>query len=449
MEPFLPVVNTQKGTVENKNIFRLMEQYGSPLLVMCERIIKAKYSFLQKALNQYYPNSSIAYSVKTNFLPGILKVFLEIGALAEAVSGFEYWLAKRVGFSENSIIFNGPDKKTSEIEAAIHGGATLNVDNYHELERLGAISSKIRRPIPMGLRVNTSILDLTWSRFGFKIEGGEALRIVETISKNFLKLNIAGLHLHMSTNLNDVSYYKIAAEKLSDFALLIREKFNIRIEYLDLGGGFPVPASRRKNNKPIWTAPPINDYISSIADVLNQKFGDEKPKLILEPGRYLIDEAGVFLTTVKNAKITKDFPPASLSGIDLSIRPKSSEKCQLVNVDSSIVSVPKSTLLHHRRVEHIATGWIKSYSNGEKQYPTYIAGNSCLGYDFLAGGIYKQELRPEDRLLFYNTGAYSIVRAEQFIHPRPAVLLLQDNGSVKCLRSKETFEDMTSLDGWD
>lgn len=453
MNLFLPKVDAQKGTIEGEDISGLIEQYGSPLLVMCERIVKNKYFLLQKALDKYYPNSSIAYSVKTNFLPGILDVFKQIGALAEVVSGFEYWLVKKRGVPDNRIIFNGPDKKTSDIEDAIDGGVMLNIDNYYELERIGILSEKIGKPTNIGIRVNASINDLTWSRFGFKIENGDAWRVAEDISKRFRKLKIVGLHVHMSTNLHDTSHYVLAAEKLSIFAIAIQNEFKLHIEYLDFGGGFAVSGSQWNNNS-AWKAPEASEYINDIAKVLHKNFPKNKPKLIIEPGRFLIDEAGVFLATVKNVKQMNEFPPASLSSIDAPVKYINaqyniSNKCQLVNIDSSITSVLKHTFISRRLVECMPKN-IPLKPAETKHFVTYIAGNSCLGYDFLAGNMLMPELVPEDRLIFYNTGAYSIVRAEQFIHPRPAIILLEEKGSTRCLRRKETFEDMVSLDNnWD
>src|SRR3989344_4587463 len=127
MMPLFPHTDIEKKTIEGLDVFALMAQYGSPLLIFTERIILEKYRRLKEALEQYYPHAQIAYSVKTNYLPALMGILKEEGAFTEVVSGFEFWLARKLGFKPQEIIFNGPDKKTADIETALREGIMLNV----------------------------------------------------------------------------------------------------------------------------------------------------------------------------------------------------------------------------------------------------------------------------------------------------------------------------------
>ena len=165
----------------------LIRQYGSPLFIISEKILKQKYFELESALKDYR-HFKIAYSFKTNYIPGICKIFKESGAAAEVVSGFEYWLAKKLGYAGRDIIFNGPYKKDSELLDAICDGCILNADNYFELARLEKIVESKRLTQRIGLRVNMHYSrpgSSPWNRFGFNIENGEAVAICSKIKNEF------------------------------------------------------------------------------------------------------------------------------------------------------------------------------------------------------------------------------------------------------------------------
>lgn len=448
MIPLFPKLDKNKKTIENIPVKELLNQYSSPLFVMSERIITEKYRLFSEALAKYYPNSQIAYSIKTNYLPGLVNIVKNLGAWAETVSGFEYWLAKKLGFSGNQIIFNGPDKKTADIESALKEESWLNIDNQNELERAGRFAENCSESIKLGLRVNTDMNPSGgWNRFGFNLENGEAYSIVKIIKKEFPNLHLIGLHIHMGTNINEPRFYSKATERLADFAIKIKTDFDFDIEYLDLGGGLAVPGSRWMNN-PVWVVPEIDDYIKGVSEILNQKFTAKKPKLIFEPGRYLVDEAGIFLTTVTNVKKTptnfeslKENIFAKIAGNLQIITPES----QLINVDSSAVSVFQSTLHRRNIIEVIKQD--RAVIN-EQEVVSYIGGNSCIGSDFLAWNISLPKISVGDTLIFYNAGAYAIPRNEQFIHPRPAVVMIKENGDIECIRKKESYENMISLDSF-
>lgn len=422
MMPRFPEINKESKTIENVPVKQLTRDFGSPLFVISEKIIKEKYRIFSEALAKYYPNSQIAYSVKTNHLPRVIKVMKDLGAWAEVVSDFEYWLAKKIGFAGEQVIFNGPDKKASDIEMALREGAWIHADNIEEIKIIADASQKTGRQPKIGLRLNSKVGPNPWGRFGFNLENGEAYKTVEFIAKNFPEIAVKSVHSHIGTNINEPKHYISAAEKISDFVLKIGKDFGIVLNYLDLGGGFGVPGSRWLNN-PEWIVPEIEEYVESIAEILNKKFTDKRPGLFFEPGRYLIDEAAIFLVTVVNSKKI--------------------EQGQLANLDTSAYTQIQAVAFRKNIIDVI-----KNSGPAEPDVSTWLGGNSCIGPDFLAQSISLPRLSAGDILVFYNAGAYTMVRNEQWIHPRPAVVMIKEDGGIECIRNKESYENMISLDNF-
>src|SRR3989344_4672418 len=144
----------KKGSFNKDIIKKMVERYGSPLFILSETELKNKYHILRSALTKSYPSSSVAYSFKTNYLPGVCKILKKEGALAEVVSGFEYALAKKLGYSGQELIFNGPAKDNASLEKALVGGSIVNVDNSEELQRIMQIAERHGQVFKIGIRVN-------------------------------------------------------------------------------------------------------------------------------------------------------------------------------------------------------------------------------------------------------------------------------------------------------
>lgn len=414
-----PKIDEKSKTIEGVNINTLILRFGAPLFVASEKILRQKYRFLKSALQKYYPNFQIAYSYKTNYLLGICFLFKQEGALAEVTSDFEYDIATRINYLPKDIVFNGPYKTDEYLKKAIVGGCRLNADNVYEIARIESVAKSCGRKAKIGIRVNANIGFLPWNRFGFNIESDEAYNIFKTIKNNCKNIDIVGVHMHIGTNINRLSFYKKAADLTSDLINRVTRDFNFKIKYLDLGGGFASEGARPLEEKD-WKVPSIERYISSIAEILNKKLVGSKPLLILEPGRFLVDEAFVLIARVITTRYIK--------GV------------RSVTVDASLNILPSAyTREHPIRV-------IKGKQEDKKKELTDIYGISCMQADLIESGKQLPSLREGDILVFYNAGAYSIVLSNQFIHPRPAVIIIGKNKKVGVLRKKEATSDILHLD---
>src|SRR5207245_508004 len=135
--------------------------------------------------------ATVAYSIKTNFLTAVCRLLQEEGCLGEIVSGFEHEVAKKAGFNDERLIFNGPYKRREELER-MAGKARINVESIQEIEVLKEIA-KTRGEVPIGLRVHMRVGDLAWSRFGFSLDDGEADAAIERIRRS-PGLRLTGIH---------------------------------------------------------------------------------------------------------------------------------------------------------------------------------------------------------------------------------------------------------------
>ncbi|MDP2630975.1 MAG: hypothetical protein Q8P56_06255 [Candidatus Uhrbacteria bacterium] len=412
------IVDKTSGRIENITIEPLLKEFGSPLFVVSERVIREKYRLLADTLKLAYPSSRIAYSFKTNYVAGICGILKESGALAEVVSGFEYWLAKRLGYAGVDIIFNGPYKRDGDLLQAVNDNCMLNIDNWEELERLDSLMLKHSRHAFVGLRLNVNHGredSKPWSRFGFNIENGEAYETLFKVKRRLKNIAIHGIHLHIGTNIEDPLQYKLMAEKTAGLIAEIRKKLDIEIKYVDLGGGFPVYGNRLFGNK-VSNVPQIEDYIHAIVAPIRRS--PAQPLVLLEPGRFLVAEGICLLTTVVSGKKINNIPT--------------------VTVDSSTSFLREASFIDHKisALKPVAA---------DDCFPTVVFGYSCTQHDIL-GQAKLPILGKGDILAIHNVGAYSIPRSSQWIFPRPAIVSIGENGKISVLRRKEKNEDMVSLD---
>lgn len=402
------------------DIQALVEKYGSPLFVASAEAIKNNLETFRREFSSRYPRVVVSYSYKVNSIPGILEVIHRDGTWAEAASGFEYEIARKLGVPGTSIVFNGPFKKKAELEKALAEGAIINVDNHDELKALEGITAESGRRINVGIRINTDVgIDQLPDRFGFNIESGEAARVLKECSEKKL-LNVMGIHVHLTsyiietggeggTPARDIKLiwpkaaaaYQRAARNIVSLAKEARLLYGTEMEYIDMGGGFPSVDS-------------LSPYVEAIAGPILSGFKEsELPLLILEPGRAIVSNAVDLISTVVSSK---DMPGGE----------------RAVVIDAGVNLLPTS-FWRYQTVE------CADDPRGEFRKTT-VYGPLCLQTDIICRTDLP-ELTPGDRLVIKNVGAYNIPQSGAFIFPRPPVVLIEDGGT-KIIRRAETIDDI-------
>ena len=404
-----------RETIDGVSINKLVEEFGSPLFVFSQQQMEKKYKSLHEAFRSRYPKVKFSWSYKTNYLNQICTIFHNLGSSAEVVSEFEYQKARNIGVSGEDIIFNGPYKPKKDLKIAVQEGAKIHIDNLFELNDLEQIADELQIRIPVAIRLNmdTGIYP-QWSKFGFNYENGDALNAVARIHKNN-KLFLTGLHTHIGTFILNTNAYKLATKKLMQFKYEIEQKFESKVAYIDIGGGF----ASKSNLKGVYQSPDVvvptaNDYACAIVNTIyEQNRSQDLPELYLEIGRYLIDEAGYLLTSVCG---WKRLPDGRKSYI----------------VDAGVNNLYTSTWYNF----NIETD--KDY--GEITEPSTLNGPLCMNIDVIEENIMLPPLDRDSVLSISPAGAYNYTQSMQFIRYKPAVVLIDNNGKTKLIKKIDNLE---------
>ena len=410
-------LKTQKvrREIDRISVKELTKKFGSPLFVFSEAKIEELYTRLYSAFSSRYPDVTFGWSYKTNYLNGICKIFHRLGSIAEVVSEFEYQKARALGIEGKDIIFNGPYKPYEDLKIAVKEGAKIHIDNFFELNDLVKIATELNKKIKVAIRVNmdTGIYP-QWSRFGFNYESGEAYEAIKKIFESG-KMELNGLHTHIGTFMLDANAYKMATTKLMKLKEIAENEFNADIEYIDVGGGF----ASKSHLKGVYQSPEVivptpDDYAQAITDAIYEHNRSNKlPKLYLETGRALIDEAGFLLTSVVGYK---RFPDGKKGYI----------------LDAGVNLLYTSTW-YNFNVE------LDKRYEGENE-PSVLNGPLCMNIDVIEENIMLPPLDRGSVLTLSPVGAYNYTQSMQFIRYKPSVVLITKDGEAKVIKEVDDLD---------
>lgn len=403
--------------IDGITIDELVNKYGSPLFVISERKLRENYRKMYNAFASRYPNVQFGWSYKTNYLQAVCAILHQEGAIAEVVSAFEYEKARKLGIEGKDIIFNGPHKPIEILEIAAKEGAMINIDHFDEILDLEKVADKLGKQIKVAIRLNMDTgIHPQWSRFGFNLETGQAMDAVKRIAAGG-KLILNGLHCHIGTFIIEPEAYAKEVEKMVKFAYEIEDNFGFKIEYLDIGGGFP-SKNRLKGTylSPDVLIPSIDEYAEKITEALysNLRPGDF-PKLFIESGRAIIDEAEYLITTIFASKRLPDGRKAYIADAGVNLLFTAFWYKFNIEIDREV------------------------YGANE---PSVIYGPLCMNIDVIEEGTSLPPLERGTRLIFSPVGAYNNTQWMQFIEYRPNIVMIMEDGTVEVVREKEDLTDI-------
>ncbi|MBI4861386.1 MAG: alanine racemase [Candidatus Riflebacteria bacterium] len=422
LNKFGEAASTFIDSIEGVKVASLVKEFGSPLFVLSERIIRQKYNAAYREFSLHYPRVQFAWSYKTNYLTSICAVYHQEGSWAEVVSDFEYERAVRLGVPGEKIIFNGPYKSYEALKLAAQRRSKIHVDSMEEIFALERVANELHRPVEMAIRLNmdTGIYP-AWSRFGFNLENQEAYSAVARIQSSG-RLLLKGLHCHQGTFILEPQSYATMVQKMTLFASRIRDDFSIKLDYLDVGGGFPSTNTLHTQYLPgVQVNPPIGKFAEVICGELMKYSGmfERPPLLILETGRALIDEAGSLIATVVARKRLSDGTAA-------------------IVLDAGVNVLYTSNWYKHEIIP------AQAYSDIIEN--TVIYGPLCMNIDVVRPLMLLPGLSSGDRVIIRPVGAYNMTQWMQFIRYRPAVVMVDEKGSVHQIRRREDLEYMNELE---
>ena len=402
-----------KTLIDEVPVSKLVEEFGSPLFVMSERQLRNNQQNAVRILRTRYPKVQFAWSYKTNYLNAVCSVFHQEGSLAEVVSEFEYDKARLLGIKGSNIIFNGPDKSRSALQKAIKDNAKIHIDHFDELYEIIDLCSTENLKANVAIRVNMDVgVYPLWDRFGFNYENGEAWQAIKRImSEKSLKLT--GLHTHIGTYMMTAEAYRVAASKLASLTNSIKREFDIKLDYIDMGGGFA------SNNTLIGQYLPAEQVIPSIeqyADAISSGLfemnatGNDLPTLILETGRALVDNAGYLITTVLANK-------------------RLSTGRRAIIIDAGVNILFTSFWYKHKISP--------AQESGVHVEDSSLYGPLCMNIDLIRESILLPAVKKGERLVIEDVGAYAVTQWMQFITMRPNVVMIMQDGEVELIRKSE------------
>ena len=423
---------------EVDDVEKLLNEYGSPLFLLSEKILRNKYNEFKDAFTEEGIETIIGYSYKTNYLPALCSILKEEGAWAEVVADMEYKLARSLNVPGSKIIFNGCYKTEAELNKAVSEDALINIDSFNELELLDKVAENLGKKARTGIRVNFMMGNMPWTKFGFNYESGEAKEAIEKISKK-KNINFEAIHNHSGTfNVNPKMYSKSTRIiiELAEYA----KKLGLNTKIIDVGGGFP----SSNKLKPQYDIPggskfnetTLQQFSSAIMRHLKKAkhlFNNGKPILILEPGRAIVDEAMQLISKVVSKKKDANGNKSVVMDAGVNILPTA----YWYDFEPKLASKLNGLNGNLNR---------KNKNNGnDHNRSVKMYGPLCMQIDSINESVNLPSVELGDVIVFSNVGAYNLTQSMQFIQTRPAVILLGPNG-VELIKRKETWRDIFNLD---
>ena len=399
----------------------LAAEFGTPLYVFDEFSLRRKCVEFKEEFGQRYADTAVIYAGKAFINKALLLLLKEEGLGLDVVSAGELGIAQSAGFPLDRVYFHGNNKSEEEIRLARnwHIGCIV-VDNFYELTMLGEIAKEPGDTPDILLRLSpgidphthqyiaTGVID---TKFGFPLASGDEA-IAQAMSVN---LNLVGLHFHLGSLLFDTEPYERAIEIMLNFAAEMKSKYSFELRELNVGGGFAVQYTLDS------PAPPVSAYAEVIASKIVSQCRELQlalPRLIIEPGRAIVGQAGVALY---EAGVVKDIP-----GV----------RCY-VSVDGGMADNIRPAL-YGAKYEAIVAN--KALAAEAKKVT--IAGKFCESGDILIKDINLPPVSAGDIIAIPDCGAYCLPMASNYNASfKPAIVMVRE-GKARLIRRRETIDDL-------
>ena len=394
----------------------LTAEFGTPLVVYCENtVLSAAHAYLSAA-----PEARVVYGVKAFPNAAILRLLAAEGLGADVSTLGELELALHAGLPGDQLVVHGNNKSDEELAAAARAGAAfVVVDSLDEVERAAAAGvDRILVRVTPGVEADTHPSIRTaheGSKFGLTPE--QAIEAVERARK--ARLDVAGLHVHIGSQLLDTAAALTTVEWVGGFARRCRDELGWAPQVVDLGGGLGIQYVEGK------IPPTIESFVGQLIGRLEQVWRDRgllKPQLILEPGRSLVGRAGLTLYEVGTVKQVSD-------------------ELTYVAVDGGMSDNPRPQLYD---AEY--SGLLANRADEPPAGTYVVCGKHCESGDVMIHDLPLPEPRRGDLLAVPATGAYTLAMASNYNSvPRPAAVLVSD-GKARVIRKRETIEDLLAAE---
>jgi diaminopimelate decarboxylase len=402
---------------EDVELSKIVREVGTPFYCYSSATIERHYRVFCDAFADV--PALVCYAMKANSNQGVLATLAGLGAGMDVVSEGELRRARAVGVPAQKIIFSGVGKTRSEMALGLAEEILcFNVESEPELEALSQVAVSLGRTARIALRVNPDVDARTHAKistgksqnkFGIPISRA---REVYARAKTLPGLSVSGVDMHIGSQIIDLSPFDEAFALLADFVRTLRADGHV-IDHVDLGGGLGIPY--RRNNEP----PP---HPEAYAEIVKRRTKGLDCKLYFEPGRLIVGNAGVLVTTV--------------------IYVKEGPAKTFVIVDAAMNDLIRPTLYeaHHEILP------VQEPSFSARRLQADVVGPVCESGDFLAENRDIAEVAAGDLLAVMSAGAYGAVQAGTYNSRLLIPEVLVKGGAYAVVRPRSTYEDLIGMD---
>lgn len=384
------------------------------------------YDRIEHIKHIFPPNTLHAIAVKANPLIHILKKLKKFDVGLEAASLPELYMAQQMGYAHTNMVYDSPSKTAEELSYALKLGVYINADSFNELNRIDALVHNTESPSKIGIRINpqigtgsiksTSVAGKI-SKFGIPLKDNR-----EKIIESYLKYNwLNGIHVHIGSQGISINQLVAGLKIVYDLAMEIDSKLRQlgrKLEYFDIGGGFPV--SYTKAEQPLL----IKNYVAAIKQEFPKLFSNSF-KVITEFGRFIHANAAFAISKVEYVKVEKDYKILSIHlGADFLLR-----------------KAYNPTDWHHEISILDKDGNLKT---GVDSTTYSIAGPLCFAGDFVAKNISLPKVEEGDYVIIHDVGAYTLSMWSRYNSRQIPLVLGYENSTYnfETIRAKETLNDL-------
>ena len=404
-------------TMGHVDALTLVNTYGTPLYVYDLERIRKQYDALKRAIPK---TVKIFYAIKANPNPSVCSFLKTLGAGAEIASSGELYIALKTGFKGNEIVYNGPGKTDEDIQYAIKSEVhVINVESLDELYRLNAIAENAACPVKVCVRVNPiqGVQKVKMQTGGGSQKLGIDEEQIETVVKTALKLeqiNLLGIHVYVGSQILEESILLDNIENTLQIACRTAKQFGLPLKCINFGGGLGVPYNE---SEPKFNVENFGKGLTAIIQKASQWFDLSDTQFILEPGRFLVSDAGIFLTKVISVKESRGKKYAIVDGginhAFLPIRMNKKYRTAVVN----------KMHLPHKNI-------------------TIVGGPLCTSMDVFSNEVELPHVEINDIIGIFNSGAYGFSASLLYFlsAPMPAEVIVQ-NGQHFVARHRGKKED--------
>lgn len=410
------VISDEKNSlfVERVPVELIAKKFGTPVYVYSVRTIRNNIERLKAALQKNIKVYKIQYPVKANSNPHILKVICDSGLAADCSSPAEITIARKCGFPISGSTYTGNFESYGDLKAASDSGIIINLDDFRRLDDL----IKIKKPELISFRINPGI-----GKGGFQgiVTGGENAKFGIPFEDTYEAYSFAvsrkierfGIHMMTGSNVVDPEYFGRITDKLTTIAGEVFSKLKIKPEFINIGGGLGIPYKTEEAELDLDTT------FKQVAAVLYkniEKYDLGNPLLVVEPGRFLVGNAGVILTRVTHIKQSYKSFIGLDAGMNALVRPAMYGAFHRILINNSMEKVNKDNF--------------------------YFTGQICENSDVHPEMRCISKPETGDLAVILDAGAYGFAMSSNYNNrPRPAEVLI--NGEeMRLIREAETEGDI-------